>query len=62
MAESRRAPTPRGQLCLIIDLEGFPVNNDFEVREMGYYSWRGDRGSHFFDVRTPYSKTGKQST
>lgn len=29
----------RDNLCLIIDLDGFIVENKFEVRELGYYSW-----------------------
>ena len=46
----------RDELCLIIDLEGFTVRNQFQVRELGYYSWQGDRGSYFFDVTIPYKR------
>ena len=60
MADSTRDPVPRDNLCLIIDLEGFHIGNHFEERELGYYSWRGDRGSFFFDVRTPYAKTSQR--
>lgn len=44
------------ELCLILDLEGFIVGKEFQVRELGYYSWQGDRGSYFFDVTTPYKR------
>lgn len=46
----------RDELCLILDLEGFTVGKEFQVRELGYYSWQGDRGSYFFDVTTPYKR------
>lgn len=43
-------------LCLIIDMEGFFVPKGFQARELGYYTWMGDKGSYFFDVVTPYRK------
>ena len=57
VAECTRASTPRDQLCLIIDLKGFRIGNHFEEHELGYYSWRGDRASYFFNARTPYANT-----
>ena len=47
-------------LCLIVDLDGFFVDGRFQPRELGYYSWQGDRGVHFFDVTTPYKKLNKK--
>ena len=48
------------ELCLIIDLEGFTIQGEFQVRELGYYSWQGDRGGCFFDVTVPYRKLNKR--
>lgn len=50
----------RDNLCLIIDLDGFTVENKFEARELGYYSWQGDRGSRHFDVKTAWRKLSDQ--
>ena len=47
------------KLCLIIDLEGFTIQGRFQARELGYYSWQGDRGGCFFDVTVPYSKLNR---
>lgn len=35
-------------LCLIIDLEGFFIQQKFVVRELGYTTRRGESGSLFF--------------
>ena len=47
-------------LCLIIDLDGYTVQGRFEARELGYYSWQGDRGGWFFDVTVPYKRLTRQ--
>ena len=31
-------------VCLVIDMECFRVNNVYQCRELGYCSWRGDSG------------------
>ena len=46
----------RDNLCLIIDVDGFVVGGDFQVREIGYRSWCGDNNGFFFDVTLPYKK------
>ena len=45
----------RDLLCLIIDLDGFVVRNSFQTRELGYYTWQGDKGVHFFDIDHRYT-------
>ena len=45
---------------MIIDLDGFHLKDKFHVRELGYYSWMGDSGSHFFDVHKRYRELDKQ--
>ena len=50
----------KDMLCLIIDLEGFVVNNQFQTRELGYYTWQGDKGVYFFDVTIPYRQLSQK--
>ena len=47
---------PFDNLCLIIDLDGDHLTKKFYVRELGYRSWCGDRGSHFFRLPFSYEK------
>ena len=35
-------------VCMIIDLEGFFINGTFEVRELGFYTWKGCHGRFAF--------------
>ena len=32
-------------------MDGFFIQKNFKVRELGYYSWQGDRGSYLFDIK-----------
>ena len=42
----------KNSLCLVIDLEGFFVQQKFQVCEMGYYSW-----NEHFDRSQQHLKT-----
>ena len=35
-------------VCMVIDLEGFFVQGTFQVRELGFYTWRGCHGRFAF--------------
>ena len=41
-------------LCFILDLQGFFLNKTFYVRELAYYTWNGEHGSHAFLIPVPY--------
>ena len=45
---------PFDNLCLLIDLDGYHLSKKFQVRELGFRSWCGDSGSHFFRPSIPY--------
>ena len=45
-------------VCLVIDLEGFHVQDAFQHRELGYHSWQGDAGSQAFFQRVEYRDLG----
>ena len=38
----------KNSVCLVIDLEGFFVGKEFQVREVDYYSWNEHFGRHSF--------------
>ena len=40
--------------CLILDLEGFFVNETFHFRELAYCTWNGEHGHHAFLIPVPY--------
>ena len=42
-------------ICMILDLEGFFIENTFRVRELGYYTWKEDFRRIAFHMPTRWS-------
>lgn len=42
-------------ICTILDLEGFFIENTFIVRELGYYTWRGEFARIAFYMKTKWT-------
>ncbi|KAL9978946.1 hypothetical protein ACROYT_G016530 [Oculina patagonica] len=53
--EDRMNYSSKDKVCMILDLEGFFVENTFRCRELGYFTWQEDFGRHAFFMKTSWN-------